>query len=69
MGTSPAAGLVQRELRRALNDARRCIERVEMASAMLKAFNAPVPEYEPRLRHLPHNLREFELGDRTDADA
>ncbi len=69
MGTGPAADLVQRELHRALDDARRCIERVELASAVFNAFNAPVPEYEPRLRHLPVNLRTFELGDEMDADA
>jgi hypothetical protein len=69
MGTGPAVDLVQRELRRALADARRCIERVEMASAMLNAFNAPVPEYEPLLRHLPFNIGSFELGEERDADA
>ncbi|HEX5508364.1 MAG TPA: hypothetical protein VFX37_07655 [Pseudolabrys sp.] len=62
MGTKAVAEPVQRELNRALDDARRCIERVEMVAVMLQAFNAPIPEYEPRLRNLPFNLKSFELG-------
>ncbi|MGC1465142.1 MAG: hypothetical protein WA792_05365 [Pseudolabrys sp.] len=61
MGTDPGARLVQRELHRALKDARSSIERVEMAAAMLRAFSVPVPEYEPRLRHLGLNPKTFEL--------
>lgn len=61
MGTNPGAELVQRELYRALQDARASIERVERAAAMLSAFSVPVPQYEPRLRHLPWNTKAFEL--------
>jgi len=56
---------VQRELYRALQDARASIERVERAAAMLGAFNVPVPQYEPRLRHLSWNTKAFELPGRT----
>ncbi|HEU4659743.1 MAG TPA: hypothetical protein VFS63_03700 [Pseudolabrys sp.] len=69
MGTGPATELVQRELHRALKDARHCIERVEMALAMLNGFNTPVPQYEPRFRHLPFSTKAFELAGRRDTES
>jgi len=56
-----AIDVIQRKLRRALKDSHVSIERAEMAAAMLGAFSAPIPQYEPQFRHLAWNPKAFEL--------
>jgi hypothetical protein len=51
-----------RELQRALDRLRTDIDRVEFLTAILRAFSAPVPEYEPRLRNVRLNMSAYELG-------
>ncbi|HVV61858.1 MAG TPA: hypothetical protein VHD14_08880 [Pseudolabrys sp.] len=51
-----------RDLERTIGKLRADIDRVEMLTAALRAFTAPVPEYEPRLRNVRLNLSSYELG-------
>ena len=38
-----------------------CIERVELASAVLRAFGEPIPEYKPEFRHLHDRLSMHQI--------
>jgi hypothetical protein len=45
------------------------LDRIDILSAALSAFSAPIPDYEPRFRHLPHlTLTAHELGEPAQAD-
>lgn len=65
MGTDAAIERVKRELIRAFDQTRAELDRIEILAAGLAAFNAPVPDYEPKFRHL-HQLNldahEMPLG-------
>lgn len=43
---------IKRKLDDALDNMRGDLERVELLAAALCAFSRPVPDYEPRFRHL-----------------
>jgi hypothetical protein len=54
---------VKRELHRLFCNIRSDLDRVEILSAALGAFCRPVPDYEPRFRHLRQSeLTAYELG-------
>lgn len=43
---------VRQELHRAVESVRMELDRIELLTGALDAFSRPVPDYEPRLRHL-----------------
>lgn len=54
---------MQRELVRAVEDLRADIDRVELLTAALSAFNRPIPDYEPSFHHMAQpDLGAFELS-------
>jgi hypothetical protein len=54
---------MQRELVRAVDDLRADIDRVELLTAALGAFNRPIPDYEPAFHHVAQsNLGAYEMG-------
>jgi len=54
MKSESAIDRVRRELHRVLDNVRTDLDRIEILSAALNAFSKPVPDYEPRFRHM-HN--------------
>ncbi len=53
---------VKSELNRAFEKTRAELDRIEILAAALAAFSAPIPNYEPRFRHLRRsNLAAHEL--------
>jgi len=52
MKSEAAIDRVRRELHRVLDNVRADLDRVEILSAALNAFSKPVPDYEPRFRHV-----------------
>jgi hypothetical protein len=60
-GNEMAADRMKRELRRALDDTRADLERVEIWSAGLYAFSRPIPEYQPSFLHLNRPLTAHEI--------
>ena len=53
---------LRQDLTRLFDSIRGDLDRVELISAALGAFNRPVPDYEPRFVHLQHalvNVREL----------
>jgi len=67
MGTETAIDRVKRDLHDALDSMRAELDRVELLAAALSVFSRPIPDYEPRFRHLPSvPLSAHELGE-TDA--
>ena len=54
MKSETAIDRVRRELHRILDNVRADLDRIEILSAALNAFSKPVPDYEPRFRHM-HN--------------
>jgi hypothetical protein len=63
MGTDAAINRVRKELLRAFDNTRAELDRIELLAAGLAAFNAPIPDYEPKFRHLPQlNLAIHELA-------
>jgi hypothetical protein len=52
MKTVSAIDRIRRELSRVLNDVRGDLERVEILTGALNAFNKPVPDYEPAFQHI-----------------
>jgi len=52
MATDAAIDRIKDELNRAFEKTRVDLDRIEILAAGLAAFNAPVPGYEPRFRHL-----------------
>jgi hypothetical protein len=54
---------MQRDLARAVEDLRADIDRVELLTAALGAFNRPIPDYEPSFHHVAQsNLDAYEMG-------
>ncbi len=49
-----ASEQLKRELNRAIDRIRAELDRIEILSAALGAFSAPVPEYDPGFHHLRH---------------
>ena len=67
MGTETAIDRVKRDLHGALDTMRTELDRVELLAAALSVFSRPIPDYEPRFRHMPSvPLSAHELGE-TDA--
>jgi hypothetical protein len=63
MKAETATDRVRRQLKRALDNMRADLDRVEILSAALQAFSKPVPDYEPGFRHMRnHSLRAHQLG-------
>jgi hypothetical protein len=63
MATDAAGDRVKNELRRAFERTRAELDRIELLAAGLAAFNAPIPDYEPRFHHLRRaTLKARELG-------
>jgi hypothetical protein len=58
MKTETAIDRVRRQLKRVVANMRADLDRVELLSAALKAFNRPVPDYEPGFR----NVRNMTLA-------
>jgi len=61
-----AKNRLNKELRDVLHNLHAELNRVEILAAALSAFNAPVPDYEPRFLHLvrpERALSRFELGE------
>lgn len=52
MATDAAIDRIKRELNRAFDKTRAELDRIEILAAGLSAFNAPIPNYEPRFQHL-----------------
>ena len=58
---------MQRELVRAVEDLRTDIDRVELLTAALSAFNRPIPDYELSFHHMAQpDLGAFELSGTPD---
>jgi hypothetical protein len=54
----------------ALRNAHAELERVEILTAALYGFSAPIPDYEPTFRHVsPAQLNRHELGGTAGHDA
>lgn len=47
---------LREDLARLFENIRSDLDRIEMLTAALDAFNRPVPDYEPGFRHLQHSL-------------
>lgn len=45
---------LKRELQRAVERIRVELDKIDILSAAMAAFNKPVPEYEPGFRHMRH---------------
>jgi hypothetical protein len=54
MQSESAIDRVRRELNSAFDRMRGDLDRIEILTAALAAFNRPVPTYEPTFRHMPH---------------
>jgi hypothetical protein len=62
MGTDAVIERIKKELLRAFDNTRAELDRIEILTAALAAFNKPVPHYEPMFRHLNHlNLKVHEM--------
>lgn len=63
MAIDSATNQIQRELERAVATLRTDLDRIELLTAALIAFNRPIPDYEPTFRHIrPSNLMAYEIG-------
>jgi hypothetical protein len=63
MAAEGAMDRMQRELVRAVEDLRTDIDRVELLTAALNAFNRPIPEYEPSFHHMARSdLGAYEMS-------
>ena len=63
MAAEGAMDRMQRELVRAVENLRADIDRVELLTAALGAFNSPIPEYEPAFHHVAHShLGAYEMS-------
>jgi len=62
MRAESATDRMKRELHRLFDNIRGDLDRIEILTAALNAFSQPVPDYEPRFRHLrPSDLTAHEL--------
>ncbi|MBI3705182.1 MAG: hypothetical protein HY244_15390 [Rhizobiales bacterium] len=55
MRAESATEQMKHELHRLLDNIRGDLDRIEILTAALDAFSRPVPNYEPRFRHLPRS--------------
>jgi hypothetical protein len=56
-------GSGRRDLARELSvELETCMERVELATALLRAFGEPIPEYKPEFRHLHDTLSTYQIS-------
>ena len=63
MAPENATDRLKRELARAVDTLRADLDRVELLTAALSAFQRPVPDYEPTFRHTQRlSLSAHELG-------
>jgi hypothetical protein len=63
MKTETPIDRVRRQLKRAIANMRADLERVELLSAALNAFNKPVPDYEPGFKHVRNlTLSAHQIG-------
>jgi hypothetical protein len=63
MAPENATDCLKRELARAVDALRADLDRVELLTAALSAFQRPVPDYEPTFRHTQRSsLSAHELG-------
>ena len=56
MQAQSATDRMKRELHRLFDNIRGDLDRIDILTAALNGFSQPVPDYEPRFRH----LRQFE---------
>lgn len=61
MQAQSATDQMKRELHQLFDNIRGDLERIEILTAALNGFSRPVPDYEPRFRHL-RQLEAHELG-------
>ena len=59
MANEAATDRIKRELDDVLDNLRTDLDRVEILATALNIFSSPIPDYEPRFRHLH---RPYELG-------
>ena len=52
--TLTTADRLKRELQRCVERIRTELDRIEILSVALTVFSMPVPDYEPKFRHLQH---------------
>jgi hypothetical protein len=52
MKMASARDRVRHELRQALDRVRADLDRIEILTGALNAFSKPVPDYEPKFRHI-----------------
>ena len=63
MAAEGAMDRMQRELVRAVEDLRADVDRVELLTAALSAFNRPIPDYEPSFQHVAQpSLGAYEMS-------
>jgi len=63
MRAEPAIDEMKRELHRLFDNIRGDLDRIEILTAALSGFSRPVPDYEPRFRHLRQPaLTAYKLG-------
>jgi len=61
---------LKQDLGGALRNVHADLERVEILTAALYGFSAPIPDYEPTFRHVsPAQLNRHELGEAARHDA
>ena len=64
MATEVATNRIKRELHRLFDNKGTVLDRIEILAVALDAFSQPIPDYEPRFRHLhrlplsAHELRD-----------
>jgi hypothetical protein len=60
----PASERLKHNLRGAVQNVHAELERIEILAAALYVFSTPVPDYEPRFRHVSSaQLNRHELGE------
>ena len=52
--TSKTGDRLKRELQRCVERIRTELDKIEILSVAMTAFSMPVPDYEPKFRHLQH---------------
>ncbi len=66
MTSNAAIERLRRELYRMTDNTRCELDRIEILVAALNGFSRPVPDYEPRFRHVQHfSLSAHEMSKRT----
>ena len=66
----PAMERLKQDLGGAFRNVHAELDRIELLTAVLYGFSAPIPDYEPTFRHVsPAQLNQHELGGRARHDA